>query len=126
MTKKDTRAQQTLKEIEATLGEFMGYVSKRASKGKEVTHEELELLLRVSKQLKILRNQVEAKENIKGNTYLEKIAGKKVKGRAPFECADYGDLGYAELITFADGTHRIFCEFGSSGRCKLTCGFELL
>lgn len=125
MPKKDSGTQQILKEVQATLGEFMGYVSKRASEGKEVTPEELELLVRVNKVLKSIHKQIKAEGNIKGKTYLEKIAGKKVKGITHFECDDYGDLGYAELITFTDGTHRIRCELGSSRDCKRTCGFEL-
>jgi hypothetical protein len=128
MPKKDNRTQQileVLEEVEATLGECRGYLSKRASKGKKVAPEEMNLTLRINKVLKIVHNQIEAKENIKGKTYLEKIAGKKVKEITHHECDECGDLGYAELITFADGTRRISCEFGNSRRCKLTCGFEL-
>ncbi len=59
---------------------------------------------------------------------MEKLAGKMVKnnGIVSFECDEFGDLGYAELITFVDGTHKIHCELGYSRDCKHSCGFELL
>ena len=128
MPSKKDKTRQILKDAETTFDEFMGYLSKRASQGEKVTPEELELVLRVTKQAKLVRKQIEENENLKSKSDLEKLAGKKVKnnGIISYECDEFGDLGYAELITFVDGTHKIHCELGYSRDCKHSCGFELL
>jgi len=46
------------KEVEDVLAKFIGYLSKRASKGEKVTIEELQLFEKVIQQLKEIRKRI--------------------------------------------------------------------
>jgi len=63
MSDKNDKAQETLKEIEATIGKIMGSLSKRASQGQIVSTDDLEMVLLLSQLAKIVHKHIEAYSN---------------------------------------------------------------
>ncbi len=65
-----------------------------------------------------------ANKDTRRKTMLEKITGKTVRDVVPYECDRYSNLGNAELVTFSDGTQKIYCELLKSRDCDHSCGYE--
>jgi len=59
-------------------------------------------------------------------SWLEKLEGKKVRQVRKYECPQYSGEEFPQVVTFADGDERVWCEFLDRGICSKCYYFKPL